>query len=64
MLLFNDPLKVIFLSFALKTRGTLDNMDGDLGFVWGDFNTTLNPNLHQYGYVTDPQKKGRSPFQQ
>ena len=32
-------------NFFLKTKTTLDSMDGDLGFICGDFNTTLNPSL-------------------
>ena len=50
--------------FSLKTKSTLDSMEGDLGLICGDFNTTLNPVLDQYGYVTDPHKKSRSTIQQ
>ena len=39
-------------------------MDGDLGLVCGDLNTTLNPDLDQYGYVTDTHKKSRATIQQ
>ena len=39
-------------------------MEGDLGFICGDFNTTLNPLLDQYGYITDPHKKSRETIKQ
>ena len=51
-------------NFFLTTKTTLDNMDGDLGFICSDFNTTLNPNLDQYGYITDPHKKCRETINQ
>ncbi len=51
-------------NFFLTTKTTLDNMDGDLGFICGDFNTTLNPKLDQYGYITDPHKKCRETINQ
>ena len=35
----------------------MDSLEGDLGLIFGDFNTTLNPFLDQHGYVTDPHKK-------
>ena len=44
-------------NFFLNTKTTLDSMEGDLGLICGDFNTTLNPFLDQHGYVTDPHKK-------
>ena len=50
--------------FFLNTKSTLDSMDGDLGLICGDFNTTLNPILDQHGYVTDPHKKSRATIKQ
>ena len=45
--------------FFLKTKGELDTMEGDLGILCGDFNTTLDPKNDRYGYVTDNHKKCR-----
>ena len=50
--------------FFLTTKSTLDNMEGDFGLICGDFNTTMNPDLDQYGYTTDPHKKCRATIQQ
>ena len=50
--------------FFLTSKSTLDAMDGDLGLICGDFNTTLNPVIYQYGYTTDPHKKCRATIQQ
>ena len=51
-------------NFFLKTKTTLDSMDGDLGFICGDFNNTLNPLLDQYGYITESHKKSRETIKQ
>ena len=34
-------------------------MEGDLGILCGDFNTTLDPKNDRYGYGTDNHKKCR-----
>ena len=59
-----EPLEGDNSNFFLRTKTTLDNMEGDLGFICGDFNTTLNPLFDQYGYITDPHKKSRETIKQ
>ena len=50
--------------FFLSSKCTLDAMEGDLGLICCDFNNTLNPEIDQYGYTTDPHKKCRATIQQ
>ena len=45
------------LEFFLITKEALDEMEGDLGLICGDFNTTLNIKDERYGYTTDTHKK-------
>ena len=42
--------------FFLTSKTKLEAMEGDLGLICGDFNTTLNPVIDQYGYTTEPHK--------
>ena len=44
------------LEFFLNQEA-LDNMEGDLGLICGDFKTTLNIKDNRFGYTTDSHKK-------
>ena len=39
----------------------MDAIKGELGMIFGDFNTTLNTVIDQYGYTTDPQTRNAEP---
>ena len=46
--------------FFISSKSTLNAMEGDLGLICWDLNTTLNPVIDQYCYATDPHKKCRT----
>ena len=42
--------------FFLKAKEEFDSIEGDLGIICGDFNTTLDINKDRFGYTTDNHK--------
>ena len=47
----------------LKAKQALAIMEGDLGLICGDFNTTLDAKYDRYGYASDTHRKCRSTIQ-
>ena len=43
----------------LNAKQALDNMEGDLGIICVDFNTTLDAKHNRFGYTSDSHKKCR-----
>ncbi len=48
-----NPPDVDDPSFLLEAKSSLDSMQGDLGLILGDLNTTLDPKWDRYGYTQD-----------
>ena len=46
--------------FMLKAKTELDKLDGHLGLMCGDFNTTLDAKYDRFGYTSDTHRKCRS----
>ena len=46
-------------NFMLKAKQALDNMEGDLGLICEDFNTTLGAKYDRFCYTSDSHKKYR-----
>ena len=43
--------------FMLKAKQEFDKLEGDLGLICGDFNTTLNAKYYRFGYTSDTHRK-------
>ena len=46
--------------FMLKAKAEFDKLDGDLGLICGDYNTTLDAKYDRFGYTSDTHRKCRS----
>ena len=46
-------------NFMLNGKQALDNMEGDLGLICGDYSSTLDAEYNRFGYKSDTHRKCR-----